>query len=128
MAAAVAPRAAQSPPTDDYLLGYVTAVLQHELKLPPESYELTVTDGTATILLPGGNQSLQTRVWEALHDVKGLLGLIVKKVPPPPPPEGHPMNQLSAEAALPEMRRGGPFRRVTSSRPCLRIRSSRSRS
>ncbi len=110
LAAALAPRAAQTPPTDDYLLGYVTAVLQHELKLPPGAYELTVQDGTATILLPGGDQALQTRVWEALHETNGLIGLIVKVVPrPAAPTAGKPSLNPEAEAALPEMRRGRTF-------------------
>ncbi len=94
--------AAQAPPSDDFLTGYVTAVLQRELDLPPSSFSVGVRDGIVTVELPGADSDLQSRVWSALRGVQGMSGLRVQAPPPtqPPPTAEEPPGTAPASQAV----------------------------
>ncbi len=98
--------AAQAPPSDDFLTGYVTAVLQRELTLPQTSFSVRVRDGIVTVELPGADSELQSRVWSALRGVRGISGLRVQATPPmqPLPTAEEPRGTSPATQTIPKGR------------------------
>ncbi len=73
-AAAPAPAPAQQP-SDAYLQGYLTAILERELGWPRDSYTLSVTGGVATLTLAREDAARRAQVQRALSKVEGLQGL-----------------------------------------------------
>lgn len=77
LAAAVA-AAALTPPTDDYLAGYITAVVQMETGLAPGAFGVTVINGSAVVTLPGSQVSRRAAVEERLSVIEGLKSFSVR--------------------------------------------------
>ncbi len=61
--------------TDQFLSGYITAILEHELQWGRGSYTLTVVDGIATIRLPEENAQRRAQIESALSGFDGLQGM-----------------------------------------------------
>jgi len=99
-----------APPEDDYLRGYVAAVLERELGLARDAYEIRIEGGAATILLRGALEGTAARVETALARVEGLTGVQVGEAPAEGFPEGAVSRTYrAAEEVVGVMRSGVRF-------------------
>jgi len=105
---------AQSPPSDDFLAGYVTSVLEHELKWNRSSFQVEVRNGVATLTLPVNDQRRADAAQRALAKVEGLqaVEIAVRDAEPSAPallraerinfPVGDPFRPLLADPKQPQ--------------------------
>lgn len=63
---------AKSPPSDDYLAGYVTSILEQKLGWSRDSFRVGVHGGVATVVLAERNQDRIDAAQKALAEVEGL--------------------------------------------------------
>jgi hypothetical protein len=73
---------ASAPPTDDYLAGYITAVVQMETGLAPGAFQVAVRAGSVVVTLPTGQESLRAAIEKRLAGLEGLQGLTVRVARP----------------------------------------------
>lgn len=76
---------AAPPPPDEFLRGYLTALLEREMGLSPERFSLEVSGGVARVRLPGADEALRRAVEDRLSSVRDLADLIVLASPPAAP-------------------------------------------
>ncbi len=76
---------ASPPSSDEFLKGYLTALLERELGLSPERFSLEVSGGVARVRLPGADEALIQTVEEKLSSVRDLADLVVLATPPSAP-------------------------------------------
>ncbi len=67
----------QSAPTDDFLAGYVTSILEQRLQWSRDSFQIEVRKGVATVILARKDQGRIDAAQEALADVDGLQAVEV---------------------------------------------------
>lgn len=65
------------PPSDEYLKGYLTAILLREAKLAPDSFSVEVSGGAALVRLHQADEAARSRTEELLSGVEGLSSLQV---------------------------------------------------
>ncbi len=70
------------PPSDEFLKGYLTALVERELGLSPEHFSIEVSGGVARVRLPGAEEDLIRTVEERLSSVQDLADLVVLATPP----------------------------------------------
>ena len=75
--------AAKSPPSDEYLAGYVTSVLEQKLGWARGSFRVEVHGGVATVVLAERDQARIDAAQKALADVDGLQAAEVTAEGPP---------------------------------------------
>lgn len=73
------------PPSDDYLKGYLTAILLREAKLSPESFVVEVTGGAALVRLRNADEEQRAALETLLGEVEGLTQLQVSAETAPVP-------------------------------------------
>jgi hypothetical protein len=66
--------------TEQFLAGYVTAIIEQELKWERHSYKMTVNDGIATIELSGDDPQRRTQLEALLPSINGIqnVNIVVK--------------------------------------------------
>ncbi len=60
---------------DPYLEGYITSIIERELKWPRDTYRIEVRDGVATITIPEETKQARTSDIERLNKIDGIEGL-----------------------------------------------------
>jgi Protein of unknown function (DUF1207) len=61
-----------SQTSDDFFRGYITSILQHDLKWEPDSYRLEIQNSVATLTIIKGGSERRTQAEEVLARVDGL--------------------------------------------------------
>jgi Protein of unknown function (DUF1207) len=81
------PPAAAAQPSDEYLAGYISAILERELKLEHTSYRLTVVNGVASITLLGDDPERRAQVIDNLGAIDGIQAVnVALQLPRDAPP------------------------------------------
>ena len=67
-----------APVGDDYLAGYITSILEHELHWPHDSFTVQVEQGAATITLRNDDHAQRTQAMKLLQHISGLQSVSVR--------------------------------------------------
>jgi hypothetical protein len=103
-------------PNDDYLTGYIDALLNEKLSIPPDRYTLTVNNGEVLIILEPENEDLRPIILNALQDNNDISSLsVIVPDKPEPAAEGAPIgefltNTLGFSSTRLPFPHGDPFR------------------
>jgi hypothetical protein len=79
-----APARAKAPPSDDYLAGYVTSILEQKLGWARDSFRVEVRGAIATVVLAERDQARIDAAQKALAEVEGLQAAEVTAEGPRP--------------------------------------------
>lgn len=69
------PAARAAAASDEYLAGYISSVLERELRWPRGSYDVRVVRGIATVTLLPDDQDRRAQASDALKNIEGLQAL-----------------------------------------------------
>jgi Protein of unknown function (DUF1207) len=81
------PAVLAAQPSDEYLAGYIAAILERELKLEHTSYRLTVENGVASITLLDDDPQRRAQVLDKLGAIDGIQAVnVALQLPRDAPP------------------------------------------